>query len=324
MGFTLAGSCCSRIDLPYPAAAPAAALVGDRLGRFPPRVLAGRDAWRPAGRHGFAQSFFQMGGNPGSSIGPLLAAFVVLPHGQRSIAWFCAGGARGDDRSSPRVGAWYNAHQAERRQDPARDRDRNLPRGRWWAALTILLIRWCFSKIRLSREHQQLLHLLPDREVRPLGAERAAAPLRVPGRGGRGHRRRRPGWRPARPQMGDLGDRSSACCRSRLALPYVNLFWTGVLSVPIGLILASAFSAILVYAQELVPGRVGMVSGLFFGFAFGIGGIGAALLGDLADPEASSWCTGCARSCRRSACSPRSCPTSSRPRDDGRPRQGAT
>ena len=92
-----------------------------------------------------------------------------------------------------------------------------------------------------------------------------------------------------------------------LLLPYANLFWTGVLTVPIGLILSSAFPAIVVYAQELLPGRVGMISGLFFGLAFGMGGIGAAVLGALADTSASRSCTSSAPSCRSSACWPPSC-----------------
>jgi FSR family fosmidomycin resistance protein-like MFS transporter len=234
------------------------------------------------GRHGLAQSFFQVGGNAGSAIGPLLAAFIVLPHGQKGTAWFVV-------PVIPVlivlywVSGWYKTqiarhhHPASRRTPPPM----LFSKSRVIAAMTVL-VALIFSKYfylaSLSNYftfyliqrfgvsvHSAQLHLFVF-----LGAVAAGTLMGGP--------------------IGDRFGRKLVIWFSilgvlpfSLILPHANLFWTGILSAIIGFILASAFSAILVYAQELVPGRIGMISGLFFGFAFGMGGIGAAILGKLAD-----------------------------------------
>jgi FSR family fosmidomycin resistance protein-like MFS transporter len=233
------------------------------------------------GQHGLAQSIFQVGGNAGSSMGPLLAAFVVLPRGQRSIAWFSLVSLLGI-MVLMKVGAWYKAHQKERANRPrAQHRHARLP-ARKVAMSIAILIALIFSKYfyLASITSYYTFYLiakfhLPVRSAQIylflfLGAVAAGTVIGGP--------------------VGDRIGRKYVIWVSilgvlpfTLLLPYANLFWTAILSVVIGLILASAFSAILVYAQELVPGRIGMISGLFFGFAFGMAGIGAAVLGRLAD-----------------------------------------
>ena len=238
------------------------------------------------GRHGLAQSVFQVGGNTGSSLGPLLAAFVVVPHGQRSLAWFALVAVVAMVVLL-QVGHWSAHHRprgdASRRRAHGSSRA-GLSRDRVVGALLVLALLifskyfylaslssyytfYLISKFGVSVQSAQL-HLFVF-----LGAVAAGTIIGGP----IGDR--------IGPQVGDLGIDPRRRSRSRSLLPYANLFWTGVLTVVIGLILASAFSAILVYAQELVPGRVGMVAGMFFGFAFGMGGLGAAALGRLADAD---------------------------------------
>jgi MFS transporter, FSR family, fosmidomycin resistance protein len=233
------------------------------------------------GRHGFAQSLFQTGGNAGSSLGPLLAAFIVVPHGQTSIAWFSVAALVGI-AILWRVGAWY-ADAGIPRLAASRHRDASAaPPGAHVRRGLVILLTLVFSKyvyltsltsyftfflihrFGLSIQRAQI-HLFIF-----LGAVAAGTFIGGP--------------------VGDRIGRKLVIWVSilgvlpfSLALPYANLFWTTVLSVIVGLTIASAFSAILVYGQELMPGRVGLVAGLFFGFAFGIGGIGAAVLGRLAD-----------------------------------------
>jgi MFS transporter, FSR family, fosmidomycin resistance protein len=279
MALSLAGLLVLSIAPSYRLLLLSAALVGMGSAVFHPessrvaRMASG-------GRHGFAQSLFQVGGNTGSAIGPLLAAFIVVPRGQRSVAWFSAAALAGMVILW-KVGAWYQAHGRAAAQLRSAARPHGLPRGKVVAALSILLILvfsknvylasissyytfYLIHKFGLSVQSAQL-HLFLF-----LGAVAAGTIIGGP--------------------VGDRLGRKWVIWASilgvlpfTLALPYVSLFWTGVLSVAIGVILASAFSAILVFAQELLPGRVGLVSGLFFGFAFGTAGIGAALLGDLAD-----------------------------------------
>ena len=232
------------------------------------------------GRHGFAQSLFQTGGNFGSSLGPLLAAFIVLPRGQTSLAWFSVFAVVAIYLLY-RVGRWY-AGDARRTSAPrAATTLPARPSARvsktiavllalvfskyvYLASFTSYFMFFLISRFQVS-VYQAQLHLFAF-----LGAVAAGTFIGGP--------------------VGDRFGRKYVIWGSilgvlpfTLALPYVNLFWTGVLSVVIGLILASAFSAILVYAQELVPGRVGLVAGLFFGFAFGVAGLAAAVLGRLAD-----------------------------------------
>jgi FSR family fosmidomycin resistance protein-like MFS transporter len=234
------------------------------------------------GKHGFAQAFFQVGGNTGSAIGPLLAAFIILPRGQIGVLWFTTAAVVGIAVLSW-VGNWYKHRLEHLKSRPAtlRDKPVTLPRKKVFVALTILMLLvfskyfyiasltsyytfYLISRFHVSVESSQL-HLFAL-----FGAIAAGTLIGGP--------------------IGDrIGRKYVIWCSIlgvlpfTLLLPYVNLFWTGILSVLIGVIIASAFSAILVYAQELVPGRVGMISGLFFGFAFGMGGIGAAVLGQLAD-----------------------------------------
>ena len=279
MGLSLTGLLVLSVAPTYPLLLLSAALVGMGSAVFHPessrvaRMASG-------GRHGLAQSLFQMGGNTGSALGPLLAAFVVVPRGQRSIAWFSAAALAGMIILS-RVGAWYNAHRRSAAKIRSATPPHDFPRGKVVGALTILLILVFSKNVYLASISSYYTFFLIERfglSVQSaqlhlfvfLGAVAAGTIIGGP--------------------VGDRLGRKWVIWASilgvlpfTLALPYVNLFWTGVLSVAIGVILASAFSAILVFAQELVPGRVGMVSGLFFGFAFGTAGIGAALLGDLAD-----------------------------------------
>jgi len=234
------------------------------------------------GQHGLAQSLFQVGGNAGSALGPLLAAVIVLPRGQGSIAWFSIA-AIGAIALLIRIGIWYkrNSPGFRSRTRAARQQSSSVSSRRVAFAIAILIMLifskyfylssltsyytfYLINKFHVSVQSAQL-HLFLF-----LAAVAAGTVIGGP--------------------VGDRFGRKFVIWWSilgvlpfSLALPYSNLFWTSVLSVIIGMILASAFSAILVYAQELIPGRIGMISGLFFGFAFGMGGIGAALLGKLAD-----------------------------------------
>jgi FSR family fosmidomycin resistance protein-like MFS transporter len=233
------------------------------------------------GQHGMAQSFFQVGGNTGSAIGPLLAAFIVLPRGQSGVGWFSPAALLGIVVLMW-VSNWYKGRQKLQGKTARHEESViALPRKKVISAIAVL-VALIFSKYfylasitsyytfyLISRFHVSVqssqLHLFVF-----LGAVAAGTLIGGP--------------------VGDrVGRKLVIWCSIlgvlpfTLLLPYANLFWTGVLSVVIGFVIASAFSAILVYAQDLVPGRVGMISGLFFGFAFGLGGIGAAVLGELAD-----------------------------------------
>ena len=231
------------------------------------------------GRFGFAQSVFQVGGQVGQALGPLLAAFIVIPHGQRSVAWFSAAALLAMVILGF-VGRWYKERIPARRQ-AARRAGADLPRGP--VILTVaILVALLFSKyfyvaslssfytfylihtFGVSVQVSQLLLFLF------LGA--FAAGVMIGGPVGDRWGRKRVIW------FSILG-----VLPFTLALPYANLFWTAALTVVIGMVLASAASAILVYAQELLPGRIGLVSGIFFGLSFGLGGIGAAVLGVVAD-----------------------------------------
>jgi FSR family fosmidomycin resistance protein-like MFS transporter len=232
------------------------------------------------GKHGFAQSFFQVGGNSGSAIGPLLAAFIVLPQGQKGMAWFAIPAIVGIIILL-RVGRWFKATHAVAKKQQEHHTHLRLSRGRVALAITIL-IALIFSKYfyLASLTSYYTFYLIQRFQVSVqtsqimlflfLGA--VAAGTLIGGSAGDRYGRKLVIW------ISILG-----VLPFTLVLPYANLVWTGVLSVIIGFVIASAFSAILVYAQELLPGRVGMISGLFFGFAFGMGGIGAAVLGKLAD-----------------------------------------
>lgn len=233
------------------------------------------------GRHGLAQSLFQVGGNVGSAIGPLLAAFIILPGGQGSIAWFALV-ALVAIIVLARVGAWYQAHRTIRTGHARRPTVRaDLTKNRVALALLVLLAL-IFSKFFYTASiSSYFTFYVIDQFGVPV--QRAQVYLFVfLGAFALGTLAGGP--------IGDKVGRIAVIWFSilgalpfTLLLPYVNEFWTVVLMVPIGLILSSAFAAIIVYAQELLPGRVGTVAGLFFGLAFGMGGVGAALLGQLAD-----------------------------------------
>lgn len=229
---------------------------------------------------GLAQSLFQIGGNLGSAIGPLLAALIIVPRGQGSAAWFSLFALAGVVVLSF-VGRWSSHHVASFRKRMNAQSGNGLSRRQvgWSLAILGVLI---FSKFfYMSSLSSYYTFYLMDKFGLPLNIAQlylfaflfaVAAGTVIGGPVGDRIGRKRVIW------ISILG-----VSPFTLLLPHVGLFWTAVLSVIIGLILASAFSAILVYAQELVPGKVGAISGLFFGFAFGMGGIGAALLGQLAD-----------------------------------------
>lgn len=234
------------------------------------------------GQHGLAQSIFQVGGNAGSALGPLIAAFVVAPFGQRAIAW-CAVVALAGIVLTRRVGRWYHERQGHPSFASAHRSHRVSPvsRGRigwslailaalifskyfYLASLTSYYTFYLMTKFGLSVQSAQM-HLFLFLAFVAVGTLLGGP---IGDRIGRKH---------------VIWGSIVGVLPFTLALPYVNLMWTTVLVAIIGLTLASAFSAIVVYAQELVPGRVGLISGVFFGFAFGMGGLGAAALGGLAD-----------------------------------------
>jgi FSR family fosmidomycin resistance protein-like MFS transporter len=240
------------------------------------------------GRYGFAQSFFQVGGNTGSALGPLLAAYVVLPFGQPSIAWFSALALLGMVLLW-NVGTWARARHREARLTAGSAPAAGLifpPRKT--VAIVGVLAALVFTKyIYVASLSSFYTFFLIERfEVSVRDAQLLlfvflAAVAAGTFAGG---------------PIGDRIGRKAVIWFSilgvlpfSLALPFANLFWTAILSIVIGAVIASAFSAILVYAQQLVPGRVGMISGLFFGFAFGVGGVGAAVLGILADRNGILW-----------------------------------
>jgi FSR family fosmidomycin resistance protein-like MFS transporter len=283
VGFTLVGLLAMSQAASYGAMLLAAALLGVGSAVFHPE--ASRVARMAAGgRYGLAQSLFQVGGNVGSASGPLLAAFVVVPHGQSSIAWFALA-ALVAGAVLLQVGGWYARQRAPRpgatAAAPETIRETALPRRRVVMALGVLVVL-LFSKNVYSASLSSYLTLyLIDRFH--LSVPTAQLYLFaflvgiVVGTIVGGAVADRVGRIPVM-WFSILGALPFA-----LILPYANLFWTGVLAVVIAIIIASAFSAILVYAQELLPGRVGLTSGVFYGLAFGLGGLGAAALGRLAD-----------------------------------------
>jgi FSR family fosmidomycin resistance protein-like MFS transporter len=235
------------------------------------------------GRHGLAQSVFQVGGNIGTSFGPLLGAFLVLPRGQKSIAW-CALLALAGIAVLWKIGGWHREWRARVLTAPAvsasRPRVQVSPRRVGWslAILAALIFSKYFYLASLSSYYTFYLiekfHLSVRTAQIQLFVFLAAVAVGTFVGGPIGDRvgRKLVIW------VSILG-----VLPFTLLLPHASLFWTPVLAIVIGLILASAFSAIVVFAQELVPGRVGLISGVFFGFAFGMGGIGAAVLGQMAD-----------------------------------------
>lgn len=282
MGCSLIGLLMLSMATSYPVILLSAALVGIGSSVFHPessrvaRMASG-------GRYGFAQSLFQVGGSAGSAIGPLLAAFIVVPRGQTSIAWFSAAALLAIALLTY-VSFWYSRHPAmaaRRGKRVAPAVAYTLPRATVVTAMTVLLVL-LFSKniYTASLSSYFTFYLIERFDVSVQSAQlhlfaflaAVAAGTFVGGPIGDRFGRKPVIW------FSILGAFPFA-----LMLPYAGLMWTGLLSVLIGLILASAFSAILVYAQQLMPGRVGMVAGMMFGFSFGLGGLGAAALGKIAD-----------------------------------------
>jgi MFS transporter, FSR family, fosmidomycin resistance protein len=259
-----------------------AALVGTGSSIFHPE--ASRLArMASGGRHGFAQSIFQVGGNAGTSLGPLLAAIIIVPRGQRSVGWFSVVALLAIVVLY-NVGHWYKGNMSRLKPATHPKRREGHPvasrKGVFWALA--ILIALMFSKFFYlsSMTNYFTFYLIGKFHLSVQGAQlhlflflfSVAAGTIIGG------------------HLGDRFGRKYVIWGSilgvapfTLMLPYASLIWTDALIVAIGLILSSAFSAILVYAQDLVPGKVGLVSGLFFGFAFGMGGIGSAVLGGLAD-----------------------------------------
>jgi FSR family fosmidomycin resistance protein-like MFS transporter len=283
MGFTLVGLLMmSRADT-YPLILLAAALIGMGSSVFHPE--ASRVARMAAGgRYGLAQSLFQVGGNMGSAAGPLLAAFIVVPAGQHSIVWFSFAALIAMFVLF-QVGGWYSrrrsAQKPAARKAAATATAPRLSRGRVTFSVAIL-VALLFSKnvYSASLGSYFTFYLITKFGVTVQAAQLYLFAFLVGIVGGT----------LAGGAVGDKVGRIPVMWFSilgalpfALMLPYANLFWTGVLAVVVAMIMASAFSAILVYAQELMPGRVGLVSGMFFGFSFGLGGLGAAALGELAD-----------------------------------------
>ncbi|CNJ89511.1 MFS transporter RosA [Yersinia enterocolitica] len=280
MGFTLSGILLLAVATTFPVVLLAAALVGTGSSVFHPessrvaRMASG-------GRHGMAQSIFQVGGNFGSALGPLLAAILIAPYGKGNVGWFSLAALLAIVVLL-QVSKWYQQQQRAAYGKVVKiSSAKILPKKTVISALAILMVL-IFSKYfyLTSISSYYTFYLMHKFGISVQNAQIhlfvflfAVAAGTIIG--------------------GPLGDRIGrkyviwgsilGVAPFTLILPYVSLYWTGVLTVIIGLILASAFSAILVYAQELIPGKVGMVSGLFFGFAFGMGGLGAAVLGYVAD-----------------------------------------
>ncbi len=282
MGFTLAGLVLLSVANGFLLILAAAALVGIGSSIFHPE--ASRVArMASGGRHGLAQSVFQVGGNFGQSIGPLLAAFIVVPLGQSSIAWFSLIALLAIVILW-RVSVWYKAERAAIALRPKKAAVRHFPdlsRRKVVIALVILAVLVFSKHFYIASIGSYFTFYLIDRFGVSVQTAQihlfmflfaSAAGTFIGGPVGDRFGRKYVIW------VSILG-----VLPFTLLLPYADLFWTTVLSVIIGLVLSSAFSAIVVFAQELVPGRVGMISGIFFGLAFGIGGIGAAVLGVLAD-----------------------------------------
>ena len=280
MGFTFSGLVLLAFADTFPLILCAAALVGMGSSIFHPessriaRLASG-------GRHGFAQSLFQVGGNIGSAIGPLIAAWFIVPHGQSAIGWFSITALVAIALLAG-IGTWYKNHRATAAKKPRQVREGHSLSRRYVVAVIGVLLVLLFSKFfyTASLSSYYTFYLIdqfgvsvPDAQIYLFLFLAATALGTILG--------------------GPIGDRVGpkrviwgsilGVLPFTIALPHMNLIWTVILTVPIGIILASAFAAIVVYGQELIPGKVGMVAGLFFGFAFGMGGIGAAVLGELAD-----------------------------------------
>lgn len=282
MSFTLIGLITLSQSSNFYSILLAVALIGIGSSIFHPEASRMAHA-ASGGKRGLAQSVFQLGGNAGSSLGPLLAAWIIVPHGQFSLIWFSLIALLAI-LVLTYVGNWYKGYLVKLREGAKTQSQAiltHLPKKKVIMAVVILLVL-IFSKYfyMASLTSYFTFYMIQKFDVSVQTSQiylfvflfSVAAGTLIGGPIGDKIGRKYVIWGSI------LGTAPFA-----LLLPHANLFWTGILIVPIGMILASAFSAILVYAQELIPGKVGLVAGLFFGFAFGMGGIGSALLGKLAD-----------------------------------------
>ena len=282
MAFTLSGLIVLSMSHNFHLVLVSVALIGIGSSIFHPE--SSRMAHAAAGiQPGLAQSIFQLGGNLGSSIGPLLAAWIIVPHGQMSIVWFSLIALLAIFILT-KVGNWYKENVIRRRLKQKQKTiviHPSFSKRKVAFSVSILLVLIFSKYFYLSSLTSYFTFYLINKFHVGIQTSQiylfvflfsVAAGTLIGGPLGDRFGRKYVIW------FSILGTAPFS-----ILLPYANLFWTGILIVPIGLILASAFSAILVYAQELIPGKIGLVSGLFFGFAFGMGGIGSALLGNLAD-----------------------------------------
>lgn len=285
MGFTLVGLLLMAHAGSFPAILFSAALIGIGSAIFHPE--ASRVARMAAGgRYGLAQSLFQVGGNLGQASGPLLAAFIVVPRGQQNLVWFC-GAALVAITVLYQVGGWY----ARRRAAAAAPRAKaalaaapagmSLSRSRvFWTICILVALLFSKSVYQASLGSYFIFYLIEKFGLSVTTAQFFSFAFLI-------------GVVLGTLAGGLVGDKVGripvmwfsilGALPFALLLPHANLFWTGALAVTVAFIMASSFPAILVYAQELMPGRVGLVAGMFFGFSFGLGGLGAAALGKLAD-----------------------------------------
>ncbi|KGE15072.1 MFS transporter [Sphingobacterium deserti] len=283
MGFTLIGLLLLSIADHFAYILSSVALIGIGSSVFHPE--ASRVAQLASGgKKGLAQSIFQVGGNAGSAIGPLLAALIIIPHGQGYIRWFAAFAIVGIILLTF-VGSWYKENLAERKRRPVQTTQAvyapGLTKGRVLTSISILLVLIFSKYFYMASMSSYFTFYLMDKfkigiqesQFYLFGFLAAVAVGTILG--------------------GPLGDKYGrkviiwvsilGAAPFTLLLPHVGLALTVALAMVIGVIISSAFSAILVYATDLVPGKVGTIAGLFFGFAFGMGGVGSALLGYLAD-----------------------------------------
>lgn len=285
MVVTLIGIAMLAFSSSYPTLLVAASVIGIGSATFHPEASrAARSA--SGGRFGTAQSSFQVGGNAGSAIGPLLAAAVVVPHGQSAIAWFMLAAALAIWVLS-RITRWTLGHGQAKVNSLARNDAVGLSRAQVVRAMVVIAILMFAKFVYIAAFTNYFTFYLIQRfgltvqesQIHLFVFLAAVAVGTFVG--------------------GPVGDRIGrkaviwasflGVAPFALALPYADLFWTAMLAIAVGLVMSSAFAALVVYAQEAVPGRVGMVSGVMFGLMFGIGGIGAAGLGHLADAHGIAW-----------------------------------
>jgi FSR family fosmidomycin resistance protein-like MFS transporter len=279
MCFTLAGILMLSVVSTFPALLAASALIGVGSSAFHPE--ASRVArMASGGRFGFAQSLFQVGGNTGSALGPLLAAGIVVGRAQGNIAWFSLFAVVAI-AVLYRVSHWYKEHLLTFRRKAGAGHGPKLSRKQVLGALGVLALLVFSKYIYMSSLTSYYTFYLIEKFSLPVASTQiylflflaaVAAGTFLGGPIGDRIGRKRVIW------ISILG-----AAPFTLVLPYANLFWCAVLTVIIGFVISSAFSAIVVFAQELVPGNVGMISGIFFGLMFGISGISAAAMGKLAD-----------------------------------------